>query len=68
MMGVGQVRRLDGLAPDRHHAVQELDDGGAEYVIAVAGDHVAGTGDVDEFAVRAQLEEITRAFLAEQVR
>ncbi len=38
-----------------------------EHVVAVAGDHVPGAGDVDVLARRAQLEELLGALLGEDV-
>ena len=38
--------------------VEELDHGVVEQVVAVAGHHVAGTGDVDQLRVGHQLEQL----------
>ena len=51
----------------RHGTREELDHGVAEYIVAVPGDHVSGTGNVDVFTVRAQFQERLRAGLAQDV-
>src|SRR5690348_12178210 len=48
-------------------AVEEGQDGVVERVVAVAGDHVAGTGDVGELRVRHGLEQLAGALLGQQV-
>ena len=66
--GGGWPARRRPTAPvDRDVAQQELDDGLAEDVVAIAGDHVGGAGDVDVLGVRAQPQELLGPFLGQDV-
>src|SRR6056297_1576550 len=50
--------------------IQRLDesqDGVVEHVVAVAGDHVSGTSDIDVLGVRHEVEESTCTLLRQQV-
>ena len=57
----GNSRANSSLRETRSDAVEERDDGVVEQVVAVAGDHVPGAGDVDEPRVRDELEQLARA-------
>lgn len=48
-----------------HCAGQELDDRGAEDVVAVSGHHVGGVGDVDVFGLGTQVQEFPGSVLSE---
>ena len=63
VLGIGLVGAgaRAAAAPARRRpgrGAQEVDHGIAEDVVAVAGDHVRGAGDVDVLGVRAQSEEL----------
>ena len=65
--GCGNSHANSSLRDFRLDSVEERDDRVVEQVVAVARDHVPGAGDVDEPRVRHELEQLPRAFLAQQV-
>src|SRR5437868_449804 len=61
MPASGSVMDYSGIRGLRVNGFEERDDRIVEEVVAVAGDHVARAGHVDELRVRHELEELARA-------
>ena len=67
MVGVSDMRLLNGLAGHGDHPGQELDDRSTKDVVTITGDHVSRPEHVDVLGMRAESQKLRRALFAQDI-